>query len=152
MTVFGKVWSSSQKLVLKNKGGGSIAWSMVIENDAGGTYTLESGPTSGGLGRNQSQELTFSCTPTSLGWQEGMILIKNRPARQAGNSLSDLVQNDQQSRILLCAASHRDPSAQARRHPVAPLKLSLPSAIKAQTRWQPRSISRMPGANHQVCC
>ncbi|MCB9113975.1 MAG: beta-propeller fold lactonase family protein [Caldilineaceae bacterium] len=75
LTIFGKSWTSDQTLRIENKGGGSIAWQMLIENSAGGVFSLVDGPTSGGLGRNQSTTLTFRCAPTSMGWHDGMITI-----------------------------------------------------------------------------
>jgi len=83
VTIFGKVWSTTQTLLIQNKGGGVINWSLAFENSAGGVYTLEAGPTSGGLGKDQSTTLTFRCTPTTLGWHEGMLLFKTDLPGQA---------------------------------------------------------------------
>lgn len=76
LTVFGKVWESSQTLRIENKGGGLIQWEVQIENSVGGVFSLVGDQTSGGLGRNQSTTLTFKCQPQSIGWADGMILIK----------------------------------------------------------------------------
>jgi len=76
LTVFGKVWESSQNLRIENQGGGLIQWEVQIENSVGGVFSLVGDQKSGGLGRNQSATLTFKCQPQTIGWADGMILIK----------------------------------------------------------------------------
>lgn len=76
LTIFGKKWSSEQTLLISNKGGGLIDWSVEIENSAGGVFSQIGGPKSGVLANAQETLLEFRCAPTEMGAHDGVILFK----------------------------------------------------------------------------
>ncbi|MEM7032172.1 MAG: beta-propeller fold lactonase family protein [Chloroflexota bacterium] len=76
LTIINQVPSSTTDLFLQNKGGGVINWTMLLEHNPGGVFSLESGPLNGGLAHNQSTTLTLRCTPSRLGYHDGVLLIQ----------------------------------------------------------------------------
>jgi CSLREA domain-containing protein len=75
LTVFGKKFSSDHAFVMKNNGGGVFTWQISFPNNPGGAFAVADGVLSGGLGKGQSVSVPLTCTPSTLGWQDGLMLV-----------------------------------------------------------------------------
>jgi CSLREA domain-containing protein len=75
LTVFGKKFSSDHPFVMKNNGGGLFTWQISFPNNPGNAFAVADGVTTGSLGKGQSVSVPLTCTPSTLGWQDGLMIV-----------------------------------------------------------------------------
>ncbi|MGL4649619.1 MAG: hypothetical protein ACRC1H_09455, partial [Caldilineaceae bacterium] len=73
LVVVTKATSTEQTLKLRNTGGGVIQYFVEIEPGWTGAFAPISDKMAGALGKDQTQDLIFRCTPPFLGWHEAWL-------------------------------------------------------------------------------